>query len=139
MGELIQQTFPYLLDALFPILVALVGTFMSWALNSLRKKYDSELATGILNRTHIIADIVVRELEHAIVPAIKEAFADGKLSAQEAAKIRELAITRILVYLGDDDATHLHKKTKRSRELVGSIVEAKIHGMHELVDEPDSD
>jgi len=135
MNELFQEWLPSLIEIFLPVIVALISALVSWMLNSLRKKYDSEVALGIWKRVHIIADIVVRELEHTMVPAVKEAFEDGKLSDKEALKIRELAIDRIMVYLGDKDTARLHKDNDHIRNIIRSVVEAKIHGMHEVPEE----
>ena len=131
MPELWQSIYPILIEAVLPMIVAVLGTVGAWAINALRRKLDSDLCQAVLNRVQDVGAVVVREIEQTIVPEVKKAMADGKLSPEEAERIREIAITRVMLYLGGEDVYRLQKKTGKARDVIAGVVESELYKMKE--------
>lgn len=98
MDQLWQAIAPELVS----LVVTILGIVSTWAINSLRRKLDVEHAGAILDQVERVTNLVVLELEQTMVPEIKAALADGKLSEAEAVKLRELAIERVQSHVGKD-------------------------------------
>lgn len=96
MNELWQTIRPELLS----FVVTLLGLISTWAINSLRRKLDVEHAGSILDQVERVTNLVVLELEQTMVPEIKAALEDGKLSKDEAEKLKKLAIERVQAHVG---------------------------------------
>ena len=113
---------PVLFESLLSLLVVVVGAAATAAINALRRKLHGEAALAALARVEKLAGIVVRELEQTVVPDLKAALSDGKLTRAEIDHLRDLARTRMSVYLGKDAPT---------AALIDSMVEAAVQQLRE--------
>lgn len=113
MSELWEAIRPELLS----FVVTLLGLFLTLAVNSLRRKFDNDTAGAILDQVEKAASLVVRELEQTMVPEVKAALEDGKLTKEEADKLKAIAIERVQAHVG--------KKVPVA--LIVSAIEAAVH------------
>jgi hypothetical protein len=120
MNELWEALAPQLV----PLVVSLVGIVSTWAINSLRKRLDSQRALTILNLVERMVEIGVSEAEQVVVPEAKKAMVDGKLTREEGDKIKALVIERAKAHLPSDV----------SESLIASAVEAAVLRMKVGID-----
>jgi hypothetical protein len=112
---------PDMLELLAGIVVSLLGIVIARVGTALRQKFASESERALVSTIEKVADIVVRDLEQTLVPAVKSGLADGKLTRQEAERIREIGIDLVVSRLN----------SKVGRELAGHAVEAAVQAMKE--------
>ena len=118
------------IDFLYPALLALLG----WVAQKLRKFIDAkamhEYVKGILLRLNDAVWAAVRDVQQTFVDKIKEGRADGKLTEDEIALAKAMAISKIKSYLGLKGAGVLMKVLgldgKAFEEFLGSKVEAAV-------------
>ena len=90
---------------LLPPLATLLAAAMGMALRSVAKKFeaeakDQELAR-ILSKVATLAAAVVQDVEAEVRPTLGHASEDGKLSPEEKAKLKSLALARLIKALGE--------------------------------------
>ena len=126
-----------LLASLLPELMALAGAalagLLSLALLELRKYLRAKIENDTLyNATTALADVVynvVSEVQRTVVDKAKAASADGKLTAEEAEEIKNLAISKIMAQLGPSFAGVLSKTlggTAPLADVVATKIEATL-------------
>lgn len=75
--------------------ISIVGAFLAWAAVSVRnyfkEKIENEYAQNLLLRLTDAVEVGVRNASATLVPKIKAAAEDGKLTAQEAESLRDFA------------------------------------------------
>lgn len=119
---------------LVPIVVSLLGLLGTWVLNELRRKIKTERHAKLFDSLRGAAEVAVRDLEQTLVPEIKAAAKDGKITEAERAKLQRIAVERTKRNLGT--------MTKDLRAVVGtevdhvirSYVESHVNGMTRFVD-----
>ena len=117
--------------------LTLVGLIASWAIVSgrqwLQARVQNEYAQQLLLRLADGVEVGVRRVSQTMLPAVKAAAADGKLSTEEAAGLRELARSVAIDQLTQIDRKALEKffdKDQLQRKL-DQLIEAQIHRMKE--------
>jgi hypothetical protein len=121
MNELWNEIRPDLLELLAGAVVSILGAVIAWIGAALRRKLKTESEHALVLTVERVADLIVRDLEQTLVPAVKSGLADGKLTPAEADKIRQLAI----------DTVTSRIDTKVTRELAAHAVEAAVQAMKE--------
>jgi hypothetical protein len=112
MNELWKAIAPELVS----FVVTILGIVSTWAINSLRKRLESQRALAVLNLVERVVEIGVSEAEQVVVPRVKKAVEDGKLTRMEGDKIKALVIGRAKAHLPPDV----------SESLIASAVEAAV-------------
>ncbi len=89
------------------------------------------MALGI-NAVHT----TVKNIQQTVVDDIKAASADGKISREEARRIKDNAIQQVLSYLGPKGCTELHGtlglKDGAAESFIASKVEAAVHDLRRV-------
>ncbi len=94
-----------------PALCTGLAGLLGWAMMALRKKFEaqaeqSKIAAVGTRITHL-ADVVVADLNATVKPAIVEAAKDGVLTAEEAAKIKSMAMDRLKALIAEKGMAEL--------------------------------
>lgn len=110
---------PTLVEFVASIVVTLLGAVIAWVGAELRRKFTSEKAAAMITSAEKIAASAVRELERTVVPAAKEALADGKLTQAEGERIKQLAVDKVISFVG----------MGLSPDVAASLVEAAVHDL----------
>jgi hypothetical protein len=117
--------------------IALLGVIASWALVSARQwfqqRVQNEYVQQLMLRLADGVEVGVRQVSQRVLPAVKAAAADGKLSPEEARDLRELAKEAAVDQLTQLDRQKLEKffdKDQLQRKL-DQLIEAQIHRMKE--------
>jgi hypothetical protein len=127
LDELISQV----LLAIVPVALAAI-TYASAALaRYLRARTDSEYWTGVVNRLDRATHDVVAELEQTVVSGLRKASEDGRITPEEARRIREEATGKILEYLGPKGVATAERIMDRDalEAIVRAKIEAAVHDM----------
>lgn len=126
MSEFISAIVPTITEQLVDFAVILIGALLTWVAAAIRRRFKSEEQRALVTTVERVADLVVRDLEQTLVPAVKAGLADGKLTPDEATRIREQAIDMVVSRI---DA-------KLARELAAHAVEAAVQSMKERASRP---
>ena len=126
-----ERILPQLVDSLLPVLGSLLALLGAWLANEIRRRVQSEHARGVMLRLVEATDAAVREVEQTVVPEVRAAAADGKITGEEAAKIRDAAVNRAKMYLGRRGIGELQRviDTDQLEAVIRGRVEAAVHGM----------
>lgn len=117
--------------------LALIGVIASWAIVSARKwlqeRVQNEYVQQLMLRLADGVEVGVRRVSQTVLPAIKAAAGDGKLSADEAYNLRELAREAAVDQLTKVDRQALEKFFDRDQlqRKLDQLIEAQIHRMKE--------
>lgn len=95
------------LDALAPLAVTLVSVLAGWVAVHLKAKFASETGSNIVDKVTKLASSVVLEIEQTGVAALRDAAADGKITALEAENAKDLALTKLRSHLGEKGKTEI--------------------------------
>jgi len=111
---------------LAPVAATLLSALASWGMYELAKfvrtKTKNEAANDAVTHITETANTTVEELEQTLVPAFKEAASDGKLSKEDRAKLKDLAVRKVNSQIPD-------KMNKLASQIVNSVdrfIRAKI-------------
>ena len=110
---------PTLVEFVASIIVALLGAVIAWVGAELRRKFSSEKSAAMITSAEKIAAAAVRELERTVVPAAKEALADGNLTQAEGERIKQMAVDKVIAFVG----------MGLSPDVAASMVEAAVHDL----------
>ena len=110
---------PTLVEFVASIIVALLGAVIAWVGADLRRKFSSEKSAAMITSAEKIAAAAVRELERTVVPAAKEALADGNLTQAEGERIKQMAVDKVIAFVG----------MGLSPSIAASVVEAAVHDL----------
>jgi hypothetical protein len=100
MTEILASLLPAIIAALSPVIVALLGVLSAKLVELINAKAKNETVKGILARLTAAVTDAVGEVYQAEAEALKEAMADGKLSDEEKARLRQIAVDHAKSYLG---------------------------------------
>jgi len=110
---------PTLVEFVASIVVALLGAVIAWVGAELRRKFSSEKSAAMITSAEKIAAAAVRELERTVVPAAKEALADGNLTQAEGERIKQMAVDKVIAFVG----------MGLSPDVAAIMVEAAVHDL----------
>lgn len=89
-----------LVTALVPVVSLLLTLLGGWLTKVVASKLKTDEQRAIaLNISELASDVVL-ELQQTTVDAIKERAQDGKITGEEAAEIKQLAVARLKVMIG---------------------------------------
>lgn len=119
-----------ILNALVPIVVAVLGAFGSWLIAVLGSKLKSDKARTVALHVSEVAGEVVLELQQTMAEGMKAAAADGRITAEEAAELKELAVARVKRHIGEKGKADLLKvfgfDEKQLEAFIATKVEAGV-------------
>ena len=100
MKDLLPAILPTLTQFLLPLVLAGVSWLIVKATSWFQAQTKNAYLGGVIGRLGVFVDTTVRALEQTIVQELKDANADGVLSAAEAAKIKADALGQLKSLLG---------------------------------------
>ncbi len=128
-GELGLKIF----EALSPLLLAALTWAAAKLAQYIQAKVKSEYLRGVLVRLDDAVLAAVREVQQVTVEAIKAASADGKLTPEERAKVKQAAIDSVKSHLGTKGLAELAKilglEGGAIEKLLSTRVEAAVHDL----------
>jgi hypothetical protein len=122
------QEHPELLTTILEIILAVIGWLGAQLLNEVRKTQKGKHANETLDRLERIAAMAVKDIEQTLLPQVKKAAKDGKLSDEDVANLRAEAVGRVMTLLGTSGKKELDG-------LVGDVGEAVIMAIESKVSE----
>ena len=100
-----HSTWLTILAVALPVIFALLVGGILWVLTatkaSLQAKAQGSALAAVALRLSMLAEAIVRDLEVTLKPELAKATADGRLTADEFAKLKAIAVQRLKATLGD--------------------------------------
>jgi hypothetical protein len=121
------------LQVLSPILLAALTWVAAKIAQYIQAKVKNEYLRGVLVRLDDAVLAAVREVQQVTVEAIKSASADGKLTPDERARVKQAALDSVKSHLGMKGINELAKilglETGAVDRLLSTRVEAAVHDL----------
>ena len=120
------------LTALLPVLLAGIAWLGKRVDAWIAQKTDNAMLEGLLRWTDDLVFSAVKEIAQTVVPAYRAASSDGKLSKDEAAELRKLAVDTIRKRMGMKGlagAAKLGITGDALDQFLGSRVESAVHDL----------
>lgn len=121
------------LQVLSPILLAALTWVAAKIAQYIQAKVKNEYLRGVLVRLDDAVLAAVREVQQVTVEAIKSASADGKLTAEERAGVKQAALNSVKSHLGMKGLGELAKVLGLDggavERLLSTRVEAAVHDL----------
>jgi hypothetical protein len=121
------------LQILSPILLAALTWVAAKAAQYIQAKVKNEYLRGVLVRLDDAVLGAVREVQQVTVEALKSGSADGKLTPDERARVKQAAIDSVKSYLGMKGIAELAKilglESGAVERLLSTRVEAAVHDL----------
>jgi hypothetical protein len=121
------------LQVLSPILLAALTWVAAKIAQYIQAKVKNEYLRGVLVRLDDAVLAAVREVQQVTVEAIKSASADGKLTAEERARVKQAALDSVKSHLGMKGIAELAKilglESGAIEKLLSTRVEAAVHDL----------
>lgn len=115
---------------LAPVLMAALALASTWLAALIRTKVKNEFLRGVMLRLDDAVFAAVKEVEQVIVARLKEASADGTITAQERVAVKNAAIASVKEQLGQQGLVAVSKAIGDGLDAVlGAKVEAAVHDM----------
>lgn len=115
---------------LLPYLFAGLMGVTIWALAAWRSKQDAQAGqskvAAVLSRVLTLAEAVVQDLEATLKPEMKAAAADGRLTREELAKLKSLALDRLKESLGQHGLEELRQVLALAAPSLGTILSGLV-------------
>jgi hypothetical protein len=110
-----------LLALVFPLLAALIA-------QSIRAKLKSARARELFDRVYEFVETEVRALMQSTLPEVRAAMADGKITPEEAQRLRQIVIERVRVTLGAGSLAQLQVllADRDVNSYLASVIESKV-------------
>jgi len=128
-----NKIFGDILEALIPILVALLTALVGYAIAFLKKKTDAlkderikTLIDNALNEAESVADDAIAATQQKFVDDIKKAREDGKLTKEEAAQALEMAKQYFISHIRESSKSILQQLFTNFEQWLTDFIEAKI-------------
>jgi len=119
-----QDILKQIVEALGIFILSVIGILSTWALETLRKKLNSDLTSSILQRIDNTAQHVVNELEQTVVAEIIDE--NGKLPLDQVKYIKGLAVDRLLDHISESDKSVIQKSGKDLNKTVNMMIESAV-------------
>ena len=128
-----NKIFGDILEALIPILVALLTALVGYAIAFLKKKTDAlkderikTLIDNALDEAESVADDAIAATQQKFVDDIKKAREDGKLTKEEAAQALEMAKQYFISHIKGSSKSILQQLFPNFEQWLTDFIEAKI-------------
>jgi hypothetical protein len=121
------------LEILSPVLLAALTWVSAKVAQLISAKVKNEYLRGVLGRLDDAVLAAVREVQQVTVDAIKAASADGKLTPEERARVKQVAIDAVKSHLGAKGLAELARilglEDGAIDKLLSTRVEAAVHDL----------
>ena len=122
-----DQFFTEIAKIVYPAAVSVVAAACTWLCVAIKQHIERSIKTKNIRNAlfHLDATIqtVIAEMEQTVRPMLS----DGKLSKEEAQKIKEMAIERVKAILDKNAKEILMAMVDDFSGLIGSKIEKEIH------------
>jgi hypothetical protein len=115
-----------LLTLLSPVILAGLGWVSSKLAKWIGEKTKNEMVAGMLIRLNETVFTAVKEVQQVYVAAIKEAKKDGKLTDEEKAHAKQVALDKIKEYWGKKGLAQAAKVIGLDESGIVKMIEGKI-------------
>jgi hypothetical protein len=104
------------------VIIPLVRAAFIW----LKGKTENEALHSALNEAQAVADTVVASLQQTVVEGLRQRTADGRLSADDAREVADLAVERFLSDLSAKSLALLEDNADDIIAYVANLLEARL-------------
>lgn len=122
-----------ILEVLSPVLLAALTWLAAKVAQLIHAKVKNEYLRGVLVRLDDAVLVAVREVHQVTVEELKAASADGKLTPDERARVKQVAVDAVKSHLGKRGLAELAKVLGLGDglidKLLGTRVEAAVHDL----------
>lgn len=119
-----------ILAALAPQLIELIGIALAglatWGIALLKKKTNADVAQTALDHVDRVTSTVVDGLTQTVAQSMKEAAADGKLSAEEISGLKDNAIQQTKALLSNSVMTTAAAVVGDLNAYIAAKIEARV-------------
>ena len=141
--ELINELGTQLIKSFAEGLIALSGAGLLYLIAIARKKILAEtekiknedqrnLVKATIERVDNLAKITVQNAEQVMVKEAKSATEDGKLTKEDAYKVKNAVKNEIIDKLSSDTKAILSEEYKDIESYIDKLIEAKVHELNNL-------
>lgn len=127
MNEITSQIVTQAMALVVPMLITAIGVIATWLLNELRKwtksKTDNQTIDTAFNQFDKITKGAVVRAEQAI----KEFASDGKITSEEAIKIKKLVFNNIKTQIPKSTGIILKKSVNNFDDFIDSKIEETVY------------
>lgn len=104
------------------VLIPLVKAAFAW----LKSKTENEAIKAALDEAQTVADTVVTSLQQTVVDGLKAKAADGKLTADDAASVAEMATQQFFDDISDKSLELLESHTMDIEAYIKRVIESQL-------------
>jgi hypothetical protein len=138
-----EATIAMLVEIFGPLVASVVSAILIWLLSEIarqvRARTNNELAVSAIDRlTHTVATTVM-EMEQTIVPTMKKAASDGKLSREDVNILRDMALARVKNRLQPSVQKQAARVVADIDGLLQGKIEQLVYSMKGACDGPNAD
>ncbi len=126
LDEVFRAALPTLIEYGVPIVGTALSALLGMVLTEARKHFKSAASTSALDRLERVALLAVHDVEQTIMPGLKAAAADGKITREEAVGLRLAALNSVKKILGDQGLKEMRAANEDLETVLGHIIEAKV-------------
>lgn len=104
------------------VILPLVRAAFEW----LKGRTNNEALRAAMDEAKTVADSVVASLQASVVDALKERSADGKLSAEEAMEVADMAVEMFLSDISARSLSLLEENADDVTAWIGNMIESRL-------------
>jgi len=129
----IAQLVPHLADALVTVVLALITLIAARLSAYLREAGKGERLASAMLRLNDAVGTAVREIEQTVRPLVVAAAADGRITPEEAAQLKDAAMASARRYMGAHVGADLKKILGVTEDDFDRLLDAKVEAaVHDL-------
>jgi hypothetical protein len=118
------------MNAILPVLGTILSGLVTWGAaagtNYVRQKTKNEAAVNAMERISHTAQTVVDNLNQTLVPAMKEAAEDGRLSSDDIARLKNTALNNVKSQVPEAVQTAATLAVNSVRDLISAKIEQAV-------------
>jgi hypothetical protein len=121
-----KDLLPHLVDFAIPVVTILLAWLSTFITRWIRAKVHNEYIAGALLRLHDAVVTAVKAVDQTMVDELRDASADGKISSEEAERLKAAAVEAVKAYIGQKGMTELRRifDSKAIERLIEDKIEA---------------
>lgn len=123
---LIQSLVPFAFSTLIGVITPLASLVLLKVKTWVGAKTKNEALTTALERVTHTTETVVAALNQSVVPGLKAAASDGKLTKEDAANLKSMAMTTVMLTLKDEIKANAELGIQDINLLIGAKIEQAV-------------
>lgn len=125
-----QAALPTVINILLPIALTALAGIGGMALDAVRRYFNNAAADRLLDRVERAASIAVHDIEQTMVPQLKRAAEDGRITPAEAKGLRLAGVIRVKKLMSNKALKELGRDVGGDlEEVIAHMLEAKVKQM----------